>query len=188
MTNMTSSNPEISFDAHKRIVKYLFGITLFIFIVLGTFLGVINNPADVVLTALPTVALAGVLGALLSSLNRIYSFEYTKENKFYLDKLKDDRLYLFFYSLVPSLVGAISAAVIYMGFSAGLLQGALFPVFSCSIGEGNCGDFKDFVKSWSPHDGVDYAKAIFWGVVAGFSERFVPNILDKSAAKAQENG
>jgi hypothetical protein len=41
--------------------------------------------------------------------------------------------YLFAYSLLPIMIGAISAAVVYVAFLSGLFKGPLFPEFGCHV-------------------------------------------------------
>ena len=67
-----------------------------------------------------------------------------------------------------------------MIFSSQIIQGPFFPEFSCELLEPeNCNEFQLFLTEWSPNEAKDYAKAIVWGFIAGFSERFVPDILNK---------
>lgn len=58
------------------------------------------------------------------------------------------------------------------------MKGDWFPEFHCATGE-SCSDFHGFVAYWRPSGPAAYAKAIVWGFIAGFSERFVPNILNR---------
>ena len=50
----------------------------------------------------------------------------------------------------------------------------------------SCGDFHGFVTNWMPKDAAANAKAIVWGFIAGFSERFVPNILNRLATDKEK--
>ena len=81
------------------------------------------------------------------------------------------------------IVGAIGAVVLYLVFAAGLLKGDLFPEFSCLNAAASCGAFHDFVSSWAPANATANAKAIVWGFVAGFSERFVPDVLNRLGSR-----
>lgn len=80
----------------------------------------------------------------------------------------------------------LGAAVIYVVFAAGLLKGRLFPEFHCLATAGDCNDFVAFVRNWSPKGATEYGKAIVWGFIAGFSERFVPDILNRLGSKTAE--
>jgi hypothetical protein len=72
----------------------------------------------------------------------------------------------------------IGAVVLYLLFAAGILKGDLFPEFHCAAGQ-TCADFHGFVAYWKPDGPAANAKAIVWGFIAGFSERFVPDILNR---------
>jgi hypothetical protein len=72
----------------------------------------------------------------------------------------------------------IGAIVLYLIFAGGLLKGDLFPEFHCSVFD-RSNDFHGFVTNWSPNGPAANAKAIVWGFIAGFSERFVPDILNR---------
>ena len=86
--------------------------------------------------------------------------------------------YLIAYFSIPPLVGAISAAILYVVFASEIVAGPFFPNFSCELYHG-CNKFQSFLTAWSPAEPQDYAKAIIWGFISGFSERFVPDILNK---------
>jgi hypothetical protein len=84
--------------------------------------------------------------------------------------------------MIPPLVGIIASVVLYLIFAAGLVTGDLFPKFHLSEGNLKSDDFQNFISNWQPVLATDYAKAIGWGFIAGFSERFVPDILDRIGA------
>jgi hypothetical protein len=46
-------------------------------------------------------------------------------------------------------------------------------------------DMIDFLGKTYPASGQDLAKLLFWSFVAGFSERFVPQILDKKPPESK---
>lgn len=84
---------------------------------------------------------------------------------------------------VSLLLSGILGFVAYGLFLSGLLQGELFPKFS-----NLSGDYESLEKllvGVAPEKNIDAAKALFWSFIAGFSERFIPNILDTIVAKAE---
>jgi hypothetical protein len=132
------------------------------------------------------VILAGTMGAFFSSLQRLYDFKELPQVLYEKDFI-DAYGTLFIYSLVPILVGGIAAAVIYLIFAGNLLSGSFFPSFGCSPGEHKCTSFGALLADYAPKDAPEFAKAIFWGFVAGFAERLVPGLLNgfvKSASEA----
>lgn len=171
------------FDAHRVIVVWLFLATMALVLFTTGTLVYSHVTGKEVLPTLIVVIIAGVLGSFVSALNRIYSSKDIFPKAQYRELLKGANVYLIAYSTIPPLVGAISAAVLYVIFAGQIISGAMFPTFHCSTPTG-CKEFESFLRYWSPQDAADYAKAIVWGFIAGFSERFVPDILNKVSSEA----
>jgi hypothetical protein len=90
--------------------------------------------------------------------------------------------------VIPVIVGAIAAAVLYMILASELLGGTIFPAFVCATGK-TCSTLTEVVSNYSPNGGANYAKAIVWGFIAGFAERLVPDTIGtfvKTANSAAE--
>lgn len=140
---------------------------------------------------LATVMLTGALGAFFSALTRLYSF---KELPRVLieRKLTLPTMQLLMYSLIPPVVGAIAALVLYLAFAGNLITGDLFPHFTCNETSQNaqnaieCQKFGSLLSSDHPRFAQDFAKVIVWSFIAGFAERLVPNTLD-ALSKAVAN-
>lgn len=171
-------------DVHRTIVLWLFLATTVFTIFLASSLIYADKSGEAVLSTLPVVILAGVLGSFVSALNRIYSFSNIFPLGKYTVQLKKSNGYLIAYSSIPPLVGGISAAVLYVIFSGQIITGPFFPNFTCDLKAG-CNEFHSFLEHWSPDQAQDYAKAIVWGFIAGFSERFVPDILNQVTKESQ---
>ena len=86
--------------------------------------------------------------------------------------------------LIP-INGGIFAIVLHILFISGIMEGALFPEYhQVAIDQNNLTQsFADFMTYTFPKVGPNIAKLIFWSFVAGFSERFVPQIIRKTAEK-----
>ena len=90
--------------------------------------------------------------------------------------------------LVIPIYGGIFSLLLYVLFLAGLIQGHLFPSFY--IPEFNTppttDDLVSFLPKTYPTQGSDVAKLIFWTFVGGFSERFVPQIIQQVTDSTQK--
>lgn len=177
----------LSFDAYRLMVVWLFLATLLACVVTFFLVFEHEQEGERGATILTVVMLAGILGSFVSALNRIYSFRDIFPHQKYKDILREANLYLVIYSIIPPMVGAIASVVLYLVFAGELINGSMFPSFGCSKVSGDCNNFKDFVRHWSPEKSVDFAKAIVWGFLAGFSERLVPDILNKITNSAENN-
>ena len=111
------------------------------------------------------VFIAGMVGGFISSLSR--GIDAPETTNAPLDFLLVQRI-------GHLLLGGILAFALYLMFMANVVSGELFPNFPSL----DVDSFKDFVKNSKPSDRIDYAKALVWGVIAGYSQKFVPNIFD----------
>jgi len=171
-------------DAHRLMVMWLFISTLVIgfgFLALVLYFHFTGRGGVTIMIA---VIVAGAGGGFVSSLRRLYSFQDIFPRHEYVQLFRRLNFYVVAYSLVPAIVGMIGAVIVYLVFAAGLLKGDLFPEFHCAIGQ--CDDFHGFVSNWAPKDAAANAKAIVWGFIAGFSERFVPDILNRLSENTKE--
>jgi hypothetical protein len=127
--------------------------------------------------------MAGIMGGFVSIQQR-------------LKKIGNEELTLlaesWFQILLIPIYGGIFSLVLYLLFLSGLLEGTLFPKFAIP-GEGlpaaapsglNAANIRNFFMNTYPASGPDLAKLIFWCFLAGFSERFVPQIITNIGAKA----
>jgi hypothetical protein len=167
-------------DAHRLLVMWLFICTLSAGIPFLVLVLYFDKTARGGVTIMIPVMAAGAGGAFVSSLRRLYGFEDIFPRRSYIRLFRKLDFYVIAYSLVPVLVGIIGAVMLYLLFARGLLKGDLFPDFICATNQ-SCDDFHGFVANWVPKDAAANAKAIVWGFVAGFSERFVSNILNHFA-------
>lgn len=84
--------------------------------------------------------------------------------------------------------GAVAAPVTYYAFASGLLQGPLFPDFTGCQETSSSSLILFACKTKGP---VETAKLLVWVFVAGFFERFVPDVLEGGgvrAARASQSG
>jgi hypothetical protein len=72
-------------------------------------------------------------------------------------------------------VGAFRAMALFSVFAASLLKGDFFPDF---FEADKWMGVSEFLNAASPKTGSEIAKLLIWSFIAGFSERFVPGVLD----------
>ena len=112
-----------------------------------------------------------------------------------LKRFGDDELDLlsqsWFQVLLIPVYGGLFGLVLYIGFLSGIVEGSLFPHFAIptfSAPMPTTEDMRNFFSQTYPATGADVAKFLFWSFVAGFSERFVPQILDQTQREAPNHG
>ncbi|MHC4653858.1 MAG: hypothetical protein ACYS91_02435 [Planctomycetota bacterium] len=80
------------------------------------------------------------------------------------------------------ILGGVFAFALYLIFMAGFLEGTFFPKFKSA--NDPYVSFATFAALTEPATHADVAKAVLWAFIAGFSERLVPNFIDKIAKEA----
>jgi hypothetical protein len=90
-------------------------------------------------------------------------------------------------SLVP-IYGALFALILYVGFLGQIVTGPLFPRFYIPAFSKPpvSDDLVKFFRETSPATGADAAKLLFWCLIAGFSERLIPQIISHTSSDATE--
>ena len=83
-------------------------------------------------------------------------------------------------TLIP-INGGIFALVLMLMFIGNIIQGELFPEYPNQFHIADAKDFYRWISLTYPQTGADIAKLFFWSFVAGFSERFVPQIIRKTS-------
>lgn len=127
----------------------------------------------------PVVFVAGMLGGVVNNYRRLYAMPVFSDNNLNDTKILIAQLY------ISPIVGGIFGLVLYILFMTEIIKGPFFPSF-LPEGEQEYTKFKKFLSDVDPQRNIDAAKALFWSFIAGFSERFVPNILDKITKDAKE--
>lgn len=88
--------------------------------------------------------------------------------------------------LIP-VYGGLFALILYVGFLSQIVTGALFPRFAIAPFHDppTTADLQAFFGQTYPASGGDLAKLLFWSLVAGFSERFIPQIISRNPLDAE---
>jgi hypothetical protein len=134
---------------------------------------------------LVVVLLCGALGAFFSALTRLYRMDELSAAAMPVTPPRLGGWYLLIYSFAPPVVGAIAAVVLYIAFTGELIQGGLFPQIKCKVAN-QCDTLAQIIENYRPAEPKDYAKALIWAFIAGFSERFVPDTLHNLVGKRNE--
>lgn len=107
-----------------------------------------------------------------------------------LKNIDNDELYLisesWFSILLIPVYGGIFALVLYMLFLSQLLSGQLFPAFWVPVFDDvpTTANVKALLFDTKPLTAADLPKFVFWSFAAGFSERLVPQIIQKFSDQA----
>jgi hypothetical protein len=128
-----------------------------------------NRSAEVPLTL--AIFLMGAAGGVISTYFRIKNIAPTEAQA-------NAILQIYITPIVAGLLGWIC----YAFFLTEMLQGPLFPNFT---GKNDVYNGLDSVFKIVPEKTLDAAKALLWAFIAGFSEKLIPNILDKLAQQAE---
>ena len=70
-------------------------------------------------------------------------------------------------------------------FVGNIIQGSLFPKYP-DIEIKTIADFYFWVNNSHPMSGEEVAKLLFWSFIAGFNERFVPQVIMKVANQVED--
>ena len=113
------------------------------------------------------IILAAILGAVVNQPFRQEELENAQ-----LDTILG---YIFW----KSTVSIVFAFALYMIFIGGFISGDIFREFTNTTFEdgGQYISMKEFVTKVDPKSYKDVAKLLVWSFVAGFSEKFVPNLI-----------
>ncbi|CAH1387692.1 hypothetical protein [Candidatus Nitrotoga sp. M5] len=124
--------------------------------------------------------LCGIIGGFVSIQQRIKT-------------VSDEELTLltrsWFQILLVPVFGGVFSLILYCLFLSGIVSGSVFPSFYIPEPTNSIPDVDFMINLFTktyPLTGQDFAKFIFWSFVAGFSERFVPQIISNVVHKSSE--
>ena len=112
-----------------------------------------------------------------------------------LKNISDEELKLlsnsWFEILLIPIYGGIFAWLLYLIFLSEIISGTFFPSFDTPLIDKSAGNLqwvKDMLLNTYPSSLPDFAKLFLWSFIAGFSERFVPQIIAGIAEKSGIDG
>lgn len=124
--------------------------------------------------------LAGVIGGYTSSFMRVYQMEAGKDLVTGIQGVRFGVTSL----IVKPALGGIFAILLHLLFLSKAFSGGMFPALSVAGTGDKLVRFVDFFVGTVEATSVDFAKLLVWCFIAGFAERFVPDVLDSMANKA----
>ena len=181
--SLTSSREHL----RSRLLKFAAGFTV-IFLAVGVALVKINSStrlAQIVgvnpgVNTISVGIFAGIVGAFISMQQRIQSAPSEGDPIYNFSVLTHGVFGIF----LSPITGAIFAVVLYLMFTAGILQGSAFPTINTTPASAIT-VLGTFSKETGPAGGGDYALLLIWAFIAGFAERFVPDALNRMVAKSE---
>ena len=185
-----------SYHKEKRlyVTKFKLSGSLFIFLSATVLLAKCHTTAPSALLMLLIVALMGMMGAVLSIGRRMLPV--SEQN--ITDSDPVIRATQFDHGGIglglSTIVGGVSAVVLYLLMAAGLNTVAepLTPRFMSACLSSACNPtlpatLPNYFNGLLPFDTANFAKVLCWSFVAGFAEKFVPDILDRMAKNDKAN-
>lgn len=155
--------------------KLLIALSILLILMFGVLVLALKGFNEIGLV-FPAVIIAGMIGAFVSLQRRLKSLPI------------DDLRLLINSSLYPwlsPLTGGLLASVLYLLFLSSLLEGQLFPKFEVPIDCTPENGMKNLLKMYASQTS-DYGKLLFWSFIAGFSEKFVVDIIGRFENKIPE--
>ena len=121
---------------------------------------------------------SGALGGVISTYIRVKSLPLMDKEEAVTRMLAVLQIY------ITPIIAGIFGFLLYLLFASGLLTGALFPEFSGL--ENPFETAQSMIEQTKVKTNLDGIKALVWSFIAGFSEKMVPNILDKIAKDSEK--
>ena len=122
------------------------------------------------------VFLVGTIGGIANTYRRIASLSGESE----ITATEPQARIMILQVYMSCLFGGVFAIVAYALLMTGIVKGALVPDFD---GLGTVySDVISFFRSIRPSTSLDAVKCLLWAFVAGFAEKWIPNMLDRLAS------
>lgn len=121
---------------------------------------------------------SGISGAVVSTIKRLYQFDSRHEPLLTWCNLEQGRVSLY----VAPFLGAIFAMIMVLIMQSEILKGDIFPLFrqaGSNTDASTCTSRARLMFGGGCMDDMQIAKVAIWCFLSGWSERLVPDVLDK---------
>lgn len=125
------------------------------------------------------VLLAGSTGAVINNYYRLARLSAVDHDAF--DRFDNHVFTMQLY--VSVLISGVLGFLMYGLCISGLVAGDLFPAFK-GVNAGYA-SVTELLANVSPAGNIDAVKAVVWAFIAGFSEKLIPNMIDRMAERAE---
>jgi len=167
----TAADPGAGGAADPQAVRWhLFGVTFVVCAALVGYMIRADMRPDSSLVVL--VFLTGALGGLLSAYRRFRLLVPAAA-----EPEAEPVQGLLLHAYLSPMLGGIFGVILYLVMLTGIIEGDFFPRFR-NLDQPYDGLFALF-HSTVPAENKDAIKAVFWAFLAGFSERFVPDLVGR---------
>jgi hypothetical protein len=163
---------------YGQMLTWLFGATVLVVLAVSIILVLAFYIIHFDPPILAFIALSGALGGFISSLSRLYGLNNLPALLVQIDFKVIPNRYVAMYSLIPPVVGIVGAVVVYIAIAGGIVSGSLFASFGCHEKGGDCNNGILGLLYYGPDGVEEVAKALVWGFISGFSERFFPGLIE----------
>ena len=167
------SPPPPPIELLRSVSRRLFTTLIVVF---GVVLAIVTLAARSPFVVPAVVIGAGLIGGFVGLQRRLKDLTLSD-----LQLINDSWLY----TALSPLVGGILALLLYILFLSGLVSGQLFPIFEADPGLSPTSFSSLFMQHATEFQ--DYAKLLFWCFVAGFSEHFVTDVINRFQGPAVKN-
>lgn len=129
------------------------------------------------------VVVLGVMGGYTSCLRRVSTLVAGTDQIAAIQALSASRSSM----VAAPILGVIFSLLLLLCFQGGLVKGAVFPNLEVIPNTAFDTPFLQFLFGTVKAANEDFAKLLVWSFIAGFSERLMPDMIDRLVAKSSKS-